>query len=106
MQSRVRVQFRADPTQQSLLLLALLLFLLFRVGVHHQELSISWIPLDLQVVKVLALHEDGALERLHVGDLDWLVLHLVVLCRRPRQIVPYRLDFLHLLLAHAVHLVL
>ena len=51
-----------------LALLALLLLL--RERVHHEELSVGWIPLYLKIVLDLRGHQNRSLESLHDRNVD------------------------------------
>ena len=92
----------------SLLFLALaLLFLLFlREGIDHQELTVGWVPFGGQIGLILVWHKNCTLEGLHHWNVNVSLVLLVTTILRPGQIVPDRLDLLHLGLPGAVQSIL
>ena len=92
----------------SLLFLALaLLFLLFlREGIDHQELTVGWVPFGGQIGLILVWHENCTLEGLHDWNVNVGLVLLVATILRPGQVVPDRLDLLHLGLPGAVQSIL
>ena len=85
-----------------------LLFLLLLLGewIDHEKLTIGWIPLGCQIRLVLIWHQYGPLKRLHDRYVDVGLIFLIATMLRPGQIVPYRLNLLHLRLPGAVQRVL
>ena len=82
--------------------LALLLFLFLREGVHHQELTVSWIPLCGQVCLVLIWHQHCTFQCFHVWNVDISFILFMAWVLRSGQVVPDRHYFFHLGLSSTV----